>query len=494
VRGTPPGGVAAGGGVALAPASPAAPKPSPGLLRTMSAMRLTPADLARLFGGRLEGAGEPSTPLTAIETDSRNVRPGGALVALAGERMDGHAYVAAAAAAGAVVAVVAAGREPTGEAPPLLLRVDDTAAALRRACRARLDELGCAVVGVTGSVGKTTAKELCALALRGRDSAATPGNLNTWTGIPISVLALTPPVGVFVAEMAMSARGEIRDLCGFTAPRTGVLLNVGLSHVELLGSLAAIAEAKAELLESLPAGGAAVCNADDPEVRRVAVRSPAPVTWFGLDAAADYRAVDVVDGGLEGVRCVLVGPDGSAPLRLRVPGLHTVRNACAAAAVAGLHGVGIAEAAERLAAFEAPPQRGVVRRGAEGAVIVDDSYNASPASVAAALEVLAGSGAARRLAVLGDMLELGDHAADAHAEAGRQAARAATALIAVGEHAPLMVEAAVAAGMPADRARVAADVDEAARLARAECATGTVVLVKASHGVALERVVERLLR
>jgi UDP-N-acetylmuramyl pentapeptide synthase len=171
-----------------------------------------------------------------------------------------------------------------------------------------------------------------------------------------------------------------------------------------------------------------------------------------------------------------------------------VLNACAAAAVAGRHGVGIVEAAERLAAFEAPPQRGVVSRGAGGAVIVDDSYNASPASLAAALEVLAGSGAPRRLAVLGDMLELGDHAALAHAEAGRQVARAATALIAVGEHAPLMVEAAVAAGMHPDHARVAVDVEEAASLAHAQCDPGTVVLVKASHGVALERVVERLLR
>jgi UDP-N-acetylmuramoyl-tripeptide--D-alanyl-D-alanine ligase len=489
-----PGGLTAGGGRALAPASPATPKPSPGLLRTISAMLLTPADLARLFGGRLEGAGERSAPLATIETDSRRVGPGGAFVALAGECLDGHAYVGAAAAAGAALAVVAEGRDLPDCHPPLLLRVDDTAAALRRACTARLGELGCAVVGVTGSVGKTSAKELCVLALGGRNAAATPGNLNTWTGIPLSVLALRPPVDVFVAEMAMSAPGEIRDLCGFTHPATGVLLNVGLSHVELLGSLAAIADAKAELLESLPPEGSAVCNADDPEVRRVAARSLAPVTWFGLDAPADYRAVEVVAGGLEGVRCRLLGPDGSAPLHLRVPGLHTVRNACAAAAVAGRHGVGIAEAAERLAAFEAPPQRGVVSRGAGGAVIVDDSYNASPASLAAALEVLAGSGAPRRLAVLGDMLELGDHAAPAHAEAGRQVARAATALIAVGRHAPLMVEAAVAAGMHPDRARVAVDVEEAASLARAQCDPGTVVLVKASHGVALERVVERLLR
>ncbi len=489
-----PEGLTAEGGRARSPASPAGPKPSPRLLRTISAMRLTPADLARLFGGRLEGAGEPSAPLAAIETNSRRVGPGAAFVALPGEQLDGHAYVAAAAAAGAALAVVDEGRALPDGHPPLLLRVPDTALALRRACTARLAELGCAVVGVTGSVGKTSAKELCALALGGRDAAATPGNLNTWTGIPLSVLALTPPVAIFVAEMAMSAPGEIRDLCAFTRPTTGVVLNVGLSHVELLGSVAAIADAKAELLESLPASGAAVCNADDPEVRRIAARSPAPVTWFGLDADADYRAVDIESQRLAGSTCRLVGPDGSALLRLRVPGLHTVRNACAAAAVAGRHGVGIAEAAERLAAFEAPPQRGVTIRGAGGATILDDSYNASPASLAAALEVLAQSGAPRRVAVLGDMLELGDHAGPAHAEAGRQAARAATALIAVGEHALLMVEAAVAAGMPGDRARVAGDVEEAARLARAECDACTVVLVKASHGAALERVVESLRR
>jgi UDP-N-acetylmuramoyl-tripeptide--D-alanyl-D-alanine ligase len=457
-------------------------------------MLLTPADLARLFGGRLEGAGEATVPLTAIETDSRRVGPAGAFVALAGDREDGHAYVGAAARAGAALAVVAEGRPLPDGRPPLLLRVEDTGAALRRACSARLGELGCAVVGVTGSVGKTSAKELCALALGGRDAAATPGNLNTWTGIPLSVLALRPPVGVFVAEMAMSAAGEIRDLCSFTRPVTGVVLNVGLSHIELLGSLAAIADAKAELLEALPADGHAVCNADDPEVRRVAGRSPAKVSWFGLGPDADYRAVEVVAEGLRGTRCRLVGPDGTAPLELRVPGLHTVRNACAAAAVAAHHGVGIAEVAERLAAFEAPPQRGVVSRGAGGAIIVDDSYNASPASLAAALEVLAGSGAPRRLAILGDMLELGDHSVAAHAEAGRHAAQAATALIAVGRHAALMVDAAVAAGMPPERARVAADVEEAATLARAQCDAGTVVLVKASHSVALERVVESLLR
>jgi UDP-N-acetylmuramoyl-tripeptide--D-alanyl-D-alanine ligase len=482
----------AGGRAGAPPGRPA--KPCPPLLRTISAMRLTPVDLARLFGGRLEGGGERGLPLTGIETDSRSVGAGGAFVAVAGERWDGHAFVAAAAARGAALAVVAEGHPLPDGAPPLLLRVGDTAAALRRACEARLAELGCPVVGVTGSVGKTSAKELCALALGGRRAAATPGNLNTWTGIPLSVLRLAPPVGVFVAEMAMSAPGEIRDLCSFTHPRTGLLLNVGLSHVELLGSLAAIAAAKAELLEALPAAGGAVCNADDPEVRRVAARSPAPVTWFGLGPGADYRATDIVADGLRGTRCRLIGPDGSATLRLGVPGRHTVLNACAAAAVAARHGVGIDEAAERLASFEAPPQRGAVSRGAGGAVILDDSYNASPASLAAALEVLAGSGAPRRLAVLGDMLELGDHAAPAHAEAGRQAALAATTLIAVGRHAPLMVEAAVAAGMAPEQARVAGDVEEAAALAQALCDTGTVVLVKASHSLALERVVERLRR
>ena len=462
-------------------------------LATMAGMH-SPAELARLFGGRLEGTGDRNRPLAGLASDSREVVPGGGFVALRGEALDGHRFIGAATAAGASLAIVdGTWQAPPEGAPPLLLRVADTAAALRGACERWLAELGCHVVGITGSVGKTTGKELTALALGSLRAARTPGNLNTWTGIPLSALALQPPLDVFVCEMAMSARGEIRDLASFTHPRTGVLLNVGMSHIELLGSVEAIADAKAELLEALPGDGVAVCNADDEQVRRVASRTAARVVWFGVESRdAQFRAVDVRGAGLDGTRFKLVGPDGSAPAVLRVPGTHVVLDALAAAAVASAFGIGVAEVAQRLESFEAPPQRGRVLRGIGGARIYDDSYNSSPASLAAALDTLGATKAKRRVAVLGDMLELGTYAPMAHRNAGRHAARVATTLIAVGEQAFTMVSAALAAGMEPEEAFVTGGVEEAIQVARERCDGDTAVLVKASHGVALERVVAGL--
>jgi UDP-N-acetylmuramoyl-tripeptide--D-alanyl-D-alanine ligase len=458
----------------------------------------SPSDLARLFGGRLEGTGDAAEPLAGLATDSREVVAGGGFVALRGESDDGHRFVAAAASQGALLAVVDAAWTPPAEAavPPLLLRVADTAAALRSACERRLAELGAHVVGVTGSVGKTTGKELIATVLDGSVRVGrTPGNLNTWTGIPLAVLGLEAPVDVFVGEMAMSARGEIRDLCAFTHPRTGVLLNVGVSHIELLGSQEAIADAKAELLEALPADGLAVLDGDDAQVRRVSSRSSAHVVWFGLQSPdAQFRAADVVARGIDGTSFTLVGPDSSATVQLRVPGTHVVLDALAAAAVASRFGVGVAEVAQRLAGFEAPPQRGRVLVGLRGARIYDDSYNSAPNSLAGALDTLGATRAKRRVAVLGDMLELGSHTGMAHRMAGRHAAQVATTLIAVGEQAYPTVAAALAAGMEPEEAFAARSVEHAIEIARSCCDGDTAVLVKASHGMHLERVVEGLLQ
>jgi len=450
--------------------------------------------LAGLLDGRLEAAGGASLDVTELVSDSRAVTPGAGFVALPGERMDGHAFVAEAARRGAVLGVVGEGFAGA-EAPPVLIRVPDTARALRAACRRRIDELGCAVVGVTGSVGKTTAKEMCALALAGRPTARTPGNLNTWTQIPLFVLGLEPPVERLVVEMAMTAPGEIADLASFTAPRVGLLLNIGLAHIGRLGSEEAIASAKAELLDALPADGAAVLNADDPRVVGVASRSRAPVAWFGLtNPLATWRLEDVEADGLLGCRAWLVGPDGRARLHLGTPGRHLLADAAAAAAVAAACGVGIAEAAERLGAFTPPDHRGRIIAGRSGSTIIDDAYNSSPASLAAALEVLAGSGAPRRLAIIGDMLELGERTEDAHREAGRLAAGAATLLIAVGDQVAIMGAAAVAAGLPSSAVAYARDADAAADLAGPHLEPGTAVLVKASRGLGLDRVVERLRR
>jgi UDP-N-acetylmuramoyl-tripeptide--D-alanyl-D-alanine ligase len=461
---------------------------------TMAAMLSSASDLARLFGGTLEGGGDRSAALRDITTDSREVVPGGAFVAVSGEREDGHAYVGHALSRGAALVVVRGDSGVADDTAALLtLRVDDTATALRAACTRRLIELGCDVVAITGSAGKTTVKEMCAAAMSRLRVAKTPGNLNTWTGIPLSVLRLQPPVDHFVAEVAMSAPGEIHMLAEMLQPRVGVLLNIGLAHVGLLGSIDAIADAKAELIQSLDAGGVAVCNADDSRVRDVAMRSPAPVEWFGLSHPdALFRASDIEVDGLRGTRCLLHGPDGDAQLRLHVVGEHAVLDACAAAAVAAQFGVGVVEVAERLGDVVAPEQRGAVLAGARGAVIYDDSYNSSPASLRAALDVLATSGMPRRIAVIGDMLELGDHAPAEHREAGQRIAVSATHLVAIGEYARDMADAAVAAGMLPGTVHVAADVDDATERALELCAADTAVLVKASHGVHLERIVERL--
>jgi UDP-N-acetylmuramoyl-tripeptide--D-alanyl-D-alanine ligase len=458
---------------------------------SIAAVSLTLDDLAALMGARLSGDG--SREAGPLVTDSREAVPGATFFALAGELSDGHNFIQDALARGATALVVDdswPGEAPEGVA---VLRAAGTGEALRRACHARLDQLGCTVVGITGSVGKTTAKELVALTLEGTvEVRRSAGNFNTWTGLPLSVLGISGAPRAFVAEMGMSARGEIADLCTFMRPTVGVLLNVGQAHIGRLGSIEAIAAAKAELLESLPATGLAVLNADDPRVRAVARCTPAPIAWFGLTDRADFRAVDVIARGMAGTAFTLETPQGNVPVELQVPGDHVVADACAAAAVAAHFGLDLATIARRLALFRAPEHRGVLLKGPAGSVIYDDCYNSSPSSLQAALEVLGASGRATRVAVLGDMLELGDHAIAAHRQAGTRAAQAATHLVALGEHASLLIEAAVDAGLPAGNAQQAEDSDAAAEAARALCHADTAVLVKASHGMHLERVVERL--
>ncbi|MGO8686939.1 MAG: UDP-N-acetylmuramoyl-tripeptide--D-alanyl-D-alanine ligase [Candidatus Dormibacteria bacterium] len=450
--------------------------------------------LADLLGGRLEAPPGARLDIPDLASDSRLVVPGGGFIALPGEEMDGHAFVADAARRGAALAVVGEGFGAGPGAPPLLIRVADPAAALRAAGSRRLAELGATVVGVTGSVGKTTAKEMCALALSGRPTARTLGNLNTWTQIPLQILKLEPPVERLVVEMGMTAPGEIADLAGFTHPRVGLLLNVGQAHIGRLGSEEAIADAKAELLDALPADGVAILNADDPRVVRLEGRSRAPVRWFGeASPAAAWRIQDVEAGGVLEIRATLVAPDGRARLRLRAPGRHLLLDAVAAVAVAAALGVGIVEAAGRLGEFAPAEHRGRILPGRAGSTLIDDSYNSSPSSLAAALTVLRESGAPERLAIIGDMLELGDRTVAAHREAGRRAAAAATRLIAVGGQAGIVAGSAVAAGMPRAAVQQAEDAERAADLAVPHLGPETVVLVKASRGIGLDEAVERLL-
>jgi UDP-N-acetylmuramoyl-tripeptide--D-alanyl-D-alanine ligase len=443
-------------------------------------------ELAEATGGRLVGA-DHDFQLDRLVIDSRQAAGGALFVALVGEATDGHRFLDQAVEAGA--AAVLCQVVPAARRVPAVV-VDDTREALVRFTRHQLQRQGCKVVGVTGSTGKTSTKEMVAAVLGRRfEVLKTEGNLNTYTGLPMSVAGLEPRHQVFVAEYAMSAPGEIAFLTRMAPPDLAIVLNVGLSHVGLLGSIEAVARAKRELVEGLGPDGVAVLNADDQRVLAMAPAAPGRVVTFGLEKA-DVRARDVRPDGLRGSTFRLDLGSEEAEVRLPIAGLHAVSNALAAAAAGHVLGVPATDIAGALGAAEPVPGRGRARPGRKGSTIIDDAYNASPSSVEAALAVLLAENGRRRIAVLGDILELGDHAPAAHRAVGR-AASGADFLVVVGEHAEEIAGGAKEAGLDSSRIAV---VDNAAAAAAAvePLLDGALVLVKASRGMALEEVVDRL--
>jgi UDP-N-acetylmuramoyl-tripeptide--D-alanyl-D-alanine ligase len=450
-------------------------------------------ELAEATGGRLVGA-KGDLVLERLVIDSRQATPGSLFVALVGETTDGHRFLAGAVEAG-TSAVLCQSAPPDLAVPRV--EVDDTREGLVSFTRSRLQGQGCTVVGITGSVGKTSTKEIAAAVLGRRfDVLKTEGNLNTYTGLPMTVAQLDPRHQVFVAEFAMSAVGEIAFLARMAPPDIAVVLNVGLSHVGLLGGIETIARAKRELVEALKPEGTAILNADDPRVMEMALASAGRVLTFGLGDSSkpvDVRAEAILPRGLEGSDFTLALPtEERVRVELRIPGLHAVSNALAAAAVGHVLGVATADIVAALAGVAPVGGRGVARPGRLGSTIIDDTYNASPSSMAAALQVLLAETDRPRIAVLGEMLELGEEAVEAHQKVGRQAARS-DLLVAVGEHARDVVEGAAEAGLRVDRALVASTVEEAVAAVEPYL-KGAVVLVKASRGVALEQVVDRLVQ
>ncbi|MEX2247160.1 MAG: UDP-N-acetylmuramoyl-tripeptide--D-alanyl-D-alanine ligase [Dehalococcoidia bacterium] len=418
--------------------------------------------------------------------DSRKAGRGDLFVALKGESVDGHDYVAQAAGRGATGAIV----ERSVEADLAQYVVPDALAALQTLARARRDSHPkLRVVAITGSVGKTTTKDLVATVLARRyPLLKSEGNLNSEIGLPMVLLQLTGRHRRAVLEMGMWAPGEIRLLCQIARPEVGIVTNVGPSHMERLGSIEAIAAAKAELVESLPRDGVAVLNADDARVSAMRERTPAHVLTYGLRAAADVRADDIESHGLAGVRFALVHGDQREPVYSRLPGRALVHNALSAAAAGLVDGLTLAEIAEALS--EAQPQaRLVARRGLNGSTLIDDTYNASPASMAAALDLLAEL-PGRRIAVLGDMRELGDAEVAGHREIGLRAAEAADVIYAIGELGRLIGDAAREAGHRDVRA-FPGKAEAGAALA-AELRPGDVVLLKGSRALELETLLDEL--
>jgi UDP-N-acetylmuramoyl-tripeptide--D-alanyl-D-alanine ligase len=457
--------------------------------------RLSVGEAAVAVGGRVT-AGDPHAMIDGAAIDSRALRGGEVFFAFAGDRTDGHRFVPDALTGGAAAAMV----QEDLPAPPsgALIRVADTFQALHdlaRFVRARTPER---LAGITGSAGKTTTKELLGAILASRFRTAwTPGNLNNLYGFPLSLLNVPDGAQWMVAEMGMSTPGELRQLSLLGRPDAAVFTVVRPVHLEFFGTLAAIAEAKSEILAGLAADGFIVANADDPEVTRIARRHGARIVWYGLRSeAADVRARDLVPepDGAVGSRFVLEAGGQSAEVRLPLHGLYNVENCVAAAACAWALGLPLDEIAAAVRGVKPASMRGVVHRTEGGFLLIDDSYNSNPDAVDKALEsaaAMSGAGGSRRVAVLGDMLELGPEAPRFHREAGERAARLGfSPVVAVGELSRELAAGAEAAGA---QAVWLADAAAAADWAAGEVHRGDVVLVKGSRGVKLDGVVRRLI-
>ena len=447
-------------------------------------------DVVTATHGRLLSGSHDAT-FSQLVTDSREAKPGALFVALRGEQRDGHVFIPQAVERGATG--ILCERPPQATEGAAVIQVDDTRQALFDITADRLARQPHPIVAITGSAGKTTTKDLIAHLLGRRLRVhKSEGNLNTYTGIPMTIFQMDPRDRALVVEYAMSRAGEIRELTRLAPPTIGVVLNVGLAHVGLLGSIEAVAAAKRELVEGLAPGGLAVLNADDPRVRAMSAVARR-FTLYGVASDASVRAERIRVHGLEGSTFMLLTPRGKAEVYLRLPGQHSVSNALAAAAVALEFDFDAPAIASALHGFAPPARRMNIVPGRNGATVIDDSYNASPGSMLAALEVL---GLAPRgtlkVAVLGDMLELGDHAQRAHEEIGSMAGKTADVLIAVGEYAAVVVQAARRAGMPTDRSFVVESADQAVASLAPLLNEQTQVLVKGSRGMRMERVVEQI--
>ncbi len=452
---------------------------------------LSLAEIAQITGGRL--AGSPDIEVTgAVEFDSRKVGPGGLFVAIAGERVDGHDFARAALDAGAVALL--ATREV--DAPAVL--VDDPLIALAKLARAvadRLPEL--TIVGVTGSSGKTSTKDLIAHVLRRLgETVAPPGSFNNELGHPYTVLRADAGTRYLVLEKGARGLGHVQWLTDVAPPRIGVVLNVGTAHVGEFGGLDVTAKAKGELVEALPADGLAVLNADDPRVRAMRERSVARVVLVGLADDADVRAESVDLDPAGRASFTLVTPGGSTKVQLGIHGEHQVGNALAAAAVALELGMPPEDVAAALGDFRpASRHRMEVTERADGVTVIDDAYNANPDSVRVALKALKAMSAGRRSwAVLGQMNELGEQSRAEHDAIGRLVVRLdVDRLVVIGEVAAPIHAGAVLEGSWGEESVHVPDTDAATRLLREQLRPGDVVLVKASRSAQLERITEALL-
>ncbi|HYN05340.1 MAG TPA: UDP-N-acetylmuramoyl-tripeptide--D-alanyl-D-alanine ligase [Vicinamibacteria bacterium] len=449
---------------------------------------LTLADVLAGAGGTLATPVAGEVAFTGVSIDSRTIPPGALFVAIQGPKFDGHDFLAEAAGRGARAALVH--RDVPAPAGLPLVRVADTTQGLADLARRVRREAAIPVVAVTGSVGKTTTKDMTAhlLATRG-PVLKTEGNLNNQYGLPLTLLRLKPEHTAAVLELGMSAPGEIRALSALAEPDVATITRIAPVHLEFFASVDAIAEAKAEILEGLRPGGTAVLNGDDPRLRAIGERFSGRVVWFGRDRRFEVSA--------ENERGIALTFDlrvagRSVDVALPLVGAHFVTSFLAAAAAAHVLGVPLEAMADAASSLRPARHRGEVRRLGERVVLLDDCYNSSPEALEAAVVALSLLPADRRVVVLGDMLELGPTGPALHRERGRALAGRVDVVVGVGPLAAEIVEGARDAGIPAGSLHHFLSTPDAVRALDGLVRAGDAVLVKASRGVRLEAVVDAL--
>jgi len=463
-------------------------------------MQWTIAQVAGALGARPGSRLDPLARVAGVSIDSRTLRQGELFVAIHGPRHDGHDHVAGAFDRGALAAVVA--EEKVQQYPEGVrarcIPVADTFEALKQlACAVRQTWSG-KIAGVTGSVGKTTTKEILAALLGAKlRILKSEGNFNNEYGLPLTLFRLEETHQAAVLEMGMSRRGELARLAAIARPDVGVVTRVAPAHLEFFSSVEEIALAKRELIEGLNGReSTAVLNSDDARVAAFGAVAPGRVLTYGIEKPAFFSADEIEDRGALGSSFDYVSPEGRVRLELSVPGRHAIYNALAALAAASVWGIGAAEAQSVFRAMRAPAMRGELLRFSNGAALINDSYNSSPAALQAMTSLLAATPKfQRRILAVGEMRELGRTSPELHREAGSFAAKTGKVdwIIGVQGDAAQIVEGAVAAGIPRAQTKFFPSSEEAAAFLRDFVSPGDLLLVKGSRGVKMERIVETLI-
>ena len=463
-------------------------------------MRWTIAQVAGALGAAPGARLDPLAWLAGVSIDSRTIRAGELFIAIHGPRHDGHDHVAAALERGALAAVVA--RAAWGRYAETVrertIGVADTFQALHELARAMRQAWGGKIAGVTGSVGKTTTKEILAALLGARFRVLkSEGNFNNEYGLPLTLFRLEETHQAAVLEMGMSRPGELSRLAAIAKPNVAVVTRVAPAHLEFFGSVQEIARAKRELVEGLNGPeSVAVLNADDPLVRSFRSHAPGRVLTYGMESEADFRAEAIEDRGALGSAFIARVNGTRTRLELALAGSHAISNALGALAAASVWGIGVADAQPVFSKLRAPAMRGELLQFSSGIGLINDSYNSSPAALEAMIKVLAATpNYSRRILAAGEMRELGASSPELHRQAGIFAAKTGKIdwIVGVEGQAKEIVEGAAAAGLPRTRTKFFASSGEAAAFLSGFLARGDLLLVKGSRGVKMERVVEALL-